>query len=96
MHNTQGLLVTVIALWLRMNLRPFSHKNMSRLLGRLEWAHRPNAGLGPFLAGVYCWQEAGAVPFGNTLICAVSTAVAFCFMPQRFCPVVSCSTPAGS
>ena len=47
-HNKQGLLVGVIALWLLMNLCPYSHKNMSRLSGRSR-ALRPNVGWGPFL-----------------------------------------------
>ena len=96
-HNKQGLLVGVIALWLRMNLRPFSHKTMSWRLGRLEWALRPNAGLGPFLAGAYCWKEGGTgrhtiwqYPDSCSLDCSCLLFRASAILP---CPVAPTEAP---
>ena len=44
---------------------------------------RPNAGLGPFLAGAYRWKEGSSVPFGNTLLRSVLTPVASSFRSQK-------------
>ena len=46
--NRQGLIVGIIGLWSLAVLRPSNERLMSRLLGRLEWALRPNAGSRPF------------------------------------------------
>ena len=48
--DRQGLIVGIIGLWSLPVLRPSNERLMSRLLGRLEWALRPNAGVSAFLA----------------------------------------------
>ena len=49
--NRCGLMVDIVALYLKMHIQHFSHKNMAGLLGKLEWILRPNASLGLFLPG---------------------------------------------
>ena len=51
--NRQGLIVGIIGLWSLAVLRPSDEKLMSRMLGRLKWALRPNGGVSAFLAGAY-------------------------------------------
>ena len=57
---------------------------MERLLGRLEWALRPSAGLSPFLAGAYCWKHAGGSRVPRALLRPLLTAICFAFVPQKY------------
>ena len=50
-ENRPGMLRGLVRLWLLLVLGLQNRKGLERLLGRLEWALRPSAGLGPFLAG---------------------------------------------
>ena len=57
--NGTGMMVGIFALWLPLDSSPFSYRNMACLLGRLEWALRSNACLGPFFGGPHMWEEQG-------------------------------------
>ena len=59
-------------------------KGMERLLGGLEWALRPSAGLSPFLAGAYCWKHAGGNRVPRALLRPLLTAICFAFVPQKY------------
>ena len=56
-ENKPGIIGGVVALPLLgiVQNRP-SARMAARLLGKLEWAVRPNAGLAPFVAGGHCWK----------------------------------------
>ena len=56
MGNSQGLLVGILGLWVLAIVSPFDRALMSRLLGRLEWALRPNTSAATFLASAYQWM----------------------------------------
>ena len=57
LENRPGMLRGLVRLWLLLVLGLLNRKGMERLLGFLEWALRPSAGLSPFLAGAYCWKQ---------------------------------------
>ena len=58
----------------------------ARLLGKLEWAVRPNAGLTPFVAGGHCWKLSGFCELRKGMRRALMTAIAFALTPQCFAP----------
>ena len=58
----------------------------ARLLGKLEWAVRPNAGLAPFVAGGHCWKLSDFCDFRKGMCRALMTAIAFAPTPQCFAP----------
>ena len=66
LENRPRMLRGLVHLWLLLVLGLLNRKGMERLLGRLEWALRPSAGLSPFLAGAYCWKHARAAGFHPT------------------------------
>ena len=59
---------------------------MSRLLGRLEWALRPNAGATAFLASAYQWLMGDHIYCGLSLLRSLMTAIIFALLPQRLQP----------
>ena len=71
-------------LWFLMVSGSLNRKGMERLLGRLEWAFCPAAGLSPFLAGAYCWKHAGGDQVPRELWRLILTAICFAFVPQRY------------
>ena len=50
------------AQWLRLATAAHPHpRHLNKVLGFMQWHVRPRRGMGPFLAGAYCWQWWGAV-----------------------------------
>ena len=92
MGNKQGLLVGILGLWVLAVVGPFEALLMSRLLGRLERALRPNAGAAAFLASAYRWMQGDFTHFGIPLMRSLMTAFIFANIPQRLkpdvCPVL--------
>ena len=90
--NRQGLLVGILGLWVLAVIGPFDSPLMSRLLGQLEWALRPNAGAAAFLAGAYRWMQGSQIRCGLPVLRSLMTAIIFATLPQRLkpdvCPVL--------
>ena len=74
----------LVRVWLLLVLGLLNRKGMERLLGRLEWALRPLAGLSLFLAGAYCWKHAGGSRVPRALLRPLLTSICFAFVPQRY------------
>ena len=68
-------------LWFLLILGSLNRKGMERLMGRLEWALRPAAGLSPFLAGAYYRKHAGGDRVSRALWRPLLTAICFAFLP---------------
>ena len=84
LENRPGILRGLVRLWLLLVLGLLNRKGMERLLGRLEWALRPSAGLSPILAGAYCWKHAGGSRVPRALLRPLLTAISFALVPQRY------------
>ena len=86
-ENKPGVIGGVVALWL-LGIVPnmLSARLAARLLGKLEWAVRPNAGLAPFVAGGHCWKLNDFCHFTKGMCRALMTAIAFALTPQCFAP----------
>ena len=85
--NKPGVIGGVVALWLLgivQNRR--SARLAARLLGKLEWAVRPNAGLAPFVAEGHCWKWNDFCDFRKSMRRARMAAIAFAMTPQCFAP----------
>ena len=74
----------LVRLWLPLVLGRLNRKGMERLLGHLDWALRPSAGLSPFLAGAYCWKHAVGSRVPRALLRPLLTAICFAFVPRRY------------
>ena len=74
----------LVRLWLVLVLGLLNRKGMERLLGRLEWALRPLAGLSPGLAGACCWKHAGGSRVPRALLRPLLTAMCFAFVQRRY------------
>ena len=86
-ENKPGVIGGVVALWLLGIVQNrLSARLAARLLGKLEWAVRPNAGLAPFVAGGHCWKLNDFCDFRKGVRRALMTAVAFALTPQCFAP----------
>ena len=81
LENRPRMLRGLVRLWLLLVLGLLNWKGMERLLGRLEWALRPSAGLSPFLARAYCWKHAGGSRVPRALLRPLLTAICFAFVP---------------
>ena len=81
MGNKRGLLVGILGLWVLAVVGPFDSLLMSRLLGRLERALRPNAGAVAFLAGAYQWMQGSHVRCGLPVLRSLMTAIIFAILP---------------
>ena len=68
---------------------------MSRLLGRLEWALRPNATVLAFLDGAYQWKLRGNSYCSFRLLRSLMTAIVFAILTQRFLTHKPALTPNG-
>ena len=86
MGNRQGLLVGILGLWAFAVIELFDSVLMSRLLGRLEWALRPNAGAAAPLAGAYQWMQGSHFRCRLPLLRSLMTAIIFAILPQRLEP----------
>ena len=85
--NKPGVIGGVVALLLLGAVQNrLSARMAARLLGRLEWAVRPNAGLAPFVAGGHCWMLSEFCDFRKGMRRALMTAIAFALNPQCFAP----------
>ena len=76
-----------MALWLLGVVKnSLSARLAARLLGKLEWAVRPNAGPAPFVAGGHYLKLSDFCDFGRGMRRALMTAIAFALTPQCFAP----------
>ena len=86
-ENKQGIIGGVVALWpLGIVQNRLSARMDGRLIGKLEWAVRPNAGLAPFVVGGHCWKLSDFCDFCKGMRKALMTAIAFALTPQCFAP----------
>ena len=89
-ENKPGVIAGVVALsLLGIVQNRLSARLAARLLGKLEWAVRPNAGLAPFVAGGHCWKLSDFCDFRKGMRRALMTAIAaiaFALTPQCFAP----------
>ena len=85
--NAVGALVGAFRAWIRgLGGGRLPSKVMERLLGKLCWLSRPNAGLGAFLAGAYRGLQSGKGVFGRGVCKGVATVLLFSCVPQRCDP----------
>ena len=85
--NAVGALVGAFRAWIRgVGGGRLPSKVMERLLGKLCWLSRPNAGLGAFLAGAYRGLQSGKGVFGRGVCKGVATVLLFSCVPQRCDP----------
>ena len=85
--NAVGALVGAFRAWIRgMGGGRLPSKVMERLLGKLCWLSRPNAGLGAFPAGAYRGLQSGKGVFGRGVCKGVATVLLFSCVPQRCDP----------
>ena len=86
-ENKPGVIGGVVALWLLGIVgNRLSARLGARLLGKLEWVVRPNAGLAPFVAGGHCWNLNDFCDLRKGVRRALMTAIAFALTPQCFAP----------
>ena len=86
-ENKPGIIGVIVALWLLgIVQKRLSARMAARLLGKLEWAVRPNAGLAPSVAGGHCWKLSDFCDFRKGMRSALMTAIAFALTPQCFAP----------
>ena len=83
LENRSGMLRGLVRLWLLLVLGLLNRKGMERLLGPLEWALRPSAGLSPFLVGAYHWKHAGGRSVPRPLLRPLLTVICFAVVPQK-------------
>ena len=85
--NAVGALVGAFRAWVRgVGRGRLPSKVMERLLGKMCWLSRPNAGLGAFLAGAYRGLQSGKGVFGRGVCKGVATVLLFSCVPQRCDP----------
>ena len=86
-ENKPGVNGGVIALWLLgMVQNRLGTRLAARLLRKLEWAVRPNAGQVPFVADGHCWKLNAFCDLRKGVPRALTTDVAFAMTPQCFAP----------
>ena len=86
-ENKPGIIGGIVALWLLGIVQNrLSARMAARLLGKLEWAVRPNARLAPFVAGGHCWKLSDFCDFPRGMHRALMIAIAFALTPQCFAP----------
>ena len=59
MAPTTPFVANVVAKWLKLVARPYYHKNLHRLLGKVIWLGRPDVLVGSSLAGPQVWLNRG-------------------------------------
>ena len=70
--------------WLRLATAAHPHpRHLTKVLGFIQWHVRPRKGMGPFLAGAYCWQRRGAVGqlVPLKVLHGLATAIVFAMEP---------------
>ena len=81
-----------LGLWVLAAVGPFEPLLMSHLLGRLEWALRPNAGAAALLASAYKWMQGDFTHVGMPFLRSLMTAIIFAIIPHLLkldvCPVL--------
>ena len=81
-ENKPRVIGGVVALWLLGIVQNrLSARLAARLLGKIEWAVRPNARLAPFVAGGHCWKLNDFCEFRKGVRTGLMTAVAFALTP---------------
>ena len=86
-----GLMGSVVALWLLGLVHNcLSERMAARLLGKLEWAMRPNAGLAPFVSGGQCWKLTDYRDVLGGFRRSLLTVLAFALNPNATCPGLGC------
>ena len=86
-ENKPGVIGGVVALWLLGIVQnKLSSRMAARLLGKLEWAMRPNVGLALVVAWGHRWKLNDCCYFRRGIRRALMTAVAFALAPQSFAP----------
>ena len=89
--NAVGPLVGAFRSWVRgVGRGCLPRCAMERLLGKLCWLGRPNAGLGAFLAGAYTALQRGQGLFRRGVAKGVATVLLFSCVPQAADPLGSC------
>ena len=74
----------MFAQWLRLATAAHPHpRHLNKVLGFIQWHVRPCRGMGPFLAGAYCWQRWGTVgqPVPLKVLHGLATAIVFAMEP---------------
>ena len=86
-ENKPRVIGAAVALWLLgIVSNRLSARLAARLLAKLEWDVRPNAGLAPFVAGGHCWKLSDFCDSRKGMRRALITAIAFALTPQCFAP----------
>ena len=89
--NATGALVGAFRSWVRgVGRGRLPTSAMERLLGKLCWLGRPNAGLGAFLVGAYTALRQGKGLFGRGVAKGVATVLLFSCVPQAADPLCDC------
>ena len=92
--NAVGALVAAFRAWVRgVGRGRLPSTAMKRLLGKLCWLGRPNAGLGAFLAGAYASLHEGLGLFGRGVAKGIATVPLFAYIPQQADPLGQCDSP---
>ena len=88
MENKPGIIGGVVALpLLGIVQNRLSARMAARLLGKLEWAVRPQCWTWPLLLqGGHCWKLSDFCDFRKGMPRALMTAIAFALTPQCFAP----------
>ena len=82
--NSVGALVGAFRAWVRgVGRGKLLTIALRRLLGKLCWLGRPNAGLGSFLAGAYRCLQRGLGHFSRGVAKGIATVLTFSCVPQR-------------
>ena len=82
--NSVGALVGAFRAWVRgVGRGKLPTVALRRLLGKLCWLGRPNAGLGSFLAGAYRCLQRGLGHFNRGVAKGIATVLTFSCVPQR-------------
>ena len=74
----------MFAQWLRLATAAHPQpRHLNKVLGFIQWHVRRRRGIGPFLAGAYCWQRWGAVgqPVSLKVLHGLATAIVFAMEP---------------
>ena len=86
--NAVGALVGAFCAWVRgVGRGKLPKAAMERLLGKLCWLGRPNAGLGAFLAGADATLQQGMGRFGRGVAKGIATVLLFSCIPQAADPL---------
>ena len=74
----------MFAQWLRLATAAHPQlRHLNKVVRFIPWHVRPRSGMGPFLAGAYCWQRWGAAgqPVPRKVLHGLATAIVFAMEP---------------